>query len=427
MAYRELAAHHAVDAARRRAAGLRDVEPGERRRGGSRGSRWSRSTRCGGGGSRKRGSSASPGPPRSLRWGRYWAVGSALGGALWGLAAVVVFPASEPHQALLIVCLFGVALGGLNLTAVWRPSFYGFVLPALVPLIVRVAWEGDPVHLDTAVVMTVVLAFVLAFGHRVNDLLTQALAMRHENVDLIARAAGADPRGDGGARAAEAANRAKSQLLAAASHDLRQPLHAVGLFVSALAARTVESGTHASSAASQQSLDALDAQFGQLIDLSRLEAGALAPDRARVPLAPLFAALAAEFAAAGRGEGAPPGRRAHATRRRQRSCAARPRAAQPRLQRSALHPRGRRGRSVRDVAAPRSRSTSSTPASGSRTSIARASSRSSSRCARRRPAADAAWGSGSPSCAASPTCSGMPSRFARSPDAGRASGCSRRA
>ena len=50
-----------------------------------------------------------------------------------------MFPASPAYQALLIVCLFGVALGGLNLTAVYKPSFYGFVLPALVPLIVRVA------------------------------------------------------------------------------------------------------------------------------------------------------------------------------------------------------------------------------------------------------------------------------------------------
>ena len=244
-----------------------------------------------------------PGPAAVLRWGRYWAIGSALGGALWGLAAVVVFPSSEPHQALLIVCLFGVALGGLNLTAVWRPSFYGFVLPALVPLIARVAWEGDPVHLDTAAVMTVVLAFVLAFGHRVNDLLTQALAIRHENADLIAELRAQTRAAMEAGRVAEAANRAKSQLLAAASHDLRQPLHAVGLFVSALAARTVESGTHAIVRRVQQSLDALDAQFGQLIDLSRLDAGALAPERARVPLAPLFAALAAEFAAQAEAKG----------------------------------------------------------------------------------------------------------------------------
>jgi len=238
---------------------------------------------------------ADPGASALPRWGRYWAAGSSLAGALWGLAAVVVFPASEPHQALLIVCLFGVALAGVNLTAVWRPSFYGFVLPALLPLIARVAWEGDPVHLDTAAVMAVVLAFVLAFGHRVNDLLTQALAIRHENVDLIGELRAQTRAAVDARAAAEAANRAKSQLLAAASHDLRQPLHAVGLYVAALESRAADAESRAIVARTQQALDSLDLQFGQLIDLSRLEAGALVPQRERVPLAPLLAALAAEF------------------------------------------------------------------------------------------------------------------------------------
>ena len=239
---------------------------------------------------------AGPGPGASRRWGNYWAIGSGTAGALWGLAAVTMFPTSAAHQALLIVCLFGVVLGGLNLTAVWRPSFYGFVLPALVPLILRVAWEGDAVHLYIALVLSVVLAFVLAFGHRVNDVLTQALAMRYENVDLIAELKGQTRAAVEARAAAEAANRAKSQLLAAASHDLRQPLHAVGLFVAALAARRIEPDDRVLLGRVQQALDVLEAQFGQLIDLSKLEAGMLVADRARVPLGPLFDEIAAEFA-----------------------------------------------------------------------------------------------------------------------------------
>jgi hypothetical protein len=65
-----------------------------------------------------------PGPAAAPRWGRYWAAGSTLAGALWGAAAVAMFPESSADQSLLIVCLFGAALGGLNLTAVYRPSFY---------------------------------------------------------------------------------------------------------------------------------------------------------------------------------------------------------------------------------------------------------------------------------------------------------------
>ena len=62
---------------------------------------------------------AAPPVAEAPRWGRYWAIGSALAGALWGAAAIAMFPASPPHQALLIVCLFSVMLGGLHVTAVY--------------------------------------------------------------------------------------------------------------------------------------------------------------------------------------------------------------------------------------------------------------------------------------------------------------------
>lgn len=236
-----------------------------------------------------------PGLHAMRRWGRYWSVGSAMAGALWGLASIAMFPPSQPHQALLIVCLFGVVLGGLNLTAVYRPAFYGFVLPALVPLIVRVALEGDTVHAYIAFVMGVVLTFILAFGHQLNALMTRSLAMRYENLDLIdelkARSRAAREAQD----AAERANRSKSQLLAAASHDLRQPLHALGLYIAALAARASDVEWRPLVTSIQRGLAALEAQFEQLLDLSRLEAGALTPSTSRVALAPLLAKVAQEL------------------------------------------------------------------------------------------------------------------------------------
>ena len=238
-----------------------------------------------------------PGSEAATRWGRYWAAGSTIAGALWGLAAVMTFPDAPAYQALLIVCLFGAVLGGLNLTAVYKPSFYGFVLPALVPLIVRVALVADPVHLFIAGVMSVVLAFIVGFGHRLNDVLTRSLVIRYENIDLIAELKSRTRTALDARAAAEAANRAKSQLLAAASHDLRQPLHALGLYVAALSARATDADwrplvDHVESAA-----NALEVQFAQLIDLSRLDAGVLMPERADVPLAPMFARLRAEFGA----------------------------------------------------------------------------------------------------------------------------------
>jgi len=232
---------------------------------------------------------AQPGLAAAPRWGRYWVVGSTMGGMLWGIAAVTMYPDSPSHQALLIVCLFGVVLGGLNLTAVYKPSFYGFVVPALVPLILREALVADPVHAFTALVMTVVLGFVLAFGHHLNNVLTRSLAIRYENTDLIAGLTSQTRAAHEARAAAEAANRAKSQLLAAASHDLRQPLHALGLYTAALAARARDVPWRPLISNVQNAVDALEAQFAQLLDLSRLEAGALTPERSRVALAPLFA------------------------------------------------------------------------------------------------------------------------------------------
>src|SRR5450755_2320139 len=68
---------------------------------------------------------AAPQPAERAWWGRAWATGSMLAGSLWGVAGVVLFVPGDPgHQALLIVCLFGVILGGINLTAVYKASFY---------------------------------------------------------------------------------------------------------------------------------------------------------------------------------------------------------------------------------------------------------------------------------------------------------------
>ncbi|HEX8738829.1 MAG TPA: ATP-binding protein [Casimicrobiaceae bacterium] len=237
-----------------------------------------------------------PGIAAAPRWGAYWAAGSVVTGSLWGAASIATFPQSTAWQALLIVCIFGVAMGGLYLTGVYKPSLYGFLLPALVPLIVRVAVVGDQVHVFIGVVLAIVLVFVVGFGHRLNDVLTRSLVIRYENVDLIAELKERNRAALDAREAAESANRAKSQLLAAASHDLRQPLHALGLYVAALAARARHADWRGLVANVQSAANVLELQFGQLIDLSRLDAGALIPERGAVALAPLFGRIVTEFA-----------------------------------------------------------------------------------------------------------------------------------
>ena len=93
-------------------------------------------------------------------------------------------------------------------------------------------------------------------------------------------------------RDAESANASKSRFLAAASHDLRQPLHALGLFASALDERVKDPGHRELVVRINQSIGALESLFDQVLDVSRLDAGAVTPDIQALSLQPLFDRIA---------------------------------------------------------------------------------------------------------------------------------------
>jgi signal transduction histidine kinase/CheY-like chemotaxis protein len=76
---------------------------------------------------------------------------------------------------------------------------------------------------------------------------------------------------------AESANRAKSRFLAAASHDLRQPIHALGLYLGALRQRPLDAQARDIAQRMDASLGALDTMFNALLDISRMDAGVVLP------------------------------------------------------------------------------------------------------------------------------------------------------
>ncbi|WGF89193.1 ATP-binding response regulator [Marinivivus vitaminiproducens] len=102
---------------------------------------------------------------------------------------------------------------------------------------------------------------------------------------------------------ADAANRSKTRFLAAAGHDLLQPLNAARLFVSALAESK-------QSAANLRLIESIDASFDSfesllrdLLDISRLDAGVLTPEVEDLSMNLLLGTLAAEFGPLARRQG----------------------------------------------------------------------------------------------------------------------------
>jgi PAS domain S-box-containing protein len=102
---------------------------------------------------------------------------------------------------------------------------------------------------------------------------------------------------------ADRANRAKSRFLATASHDLRQPLQTIRLLNASLL-RIVEAPDSRDLLLQQaNAIDTMTRLLNALLDISRLESGAVEPRPAPIPLAEIFAELRAEFETAARTHG----------------------------------------------------------------------------------------------------------------------------
>jgi signal transduction histidine kinase/ActR/RegA family two-component response regulator len=101
-------------------------------------------------------------------------------------------------------------------------------------------------------------------------------------------------------RQLEAANQAKSRFIAAASHDLRQPLHALGLFVAQLHGRLRAAERSQLIGRIEDALSAMNELFSALLDISKLDAGATTVNITVFPVAQLVAHAETTFAGAAR-------------------------------------------------------------------------------------------------------------------------------
>jgi signal transduction histidine kinase len=101
----------------------------------------------------------------------------------------------------------------------------------------------------------------------------------------------------------ELANLAKSRFLAAASHDLRQPLHALGLFIAQLHARMSAYERKRVVERIDAALAAMNELFNALLDISKLDSGVLIPKMNEFALAELLKRIETTFAGAAREKG----------------------------------------------------------------------------------------------------------------------------
>ncbi len=221
-------------------------------------------------------------------WRKGFIVGAAAVGALWGSIAFLMYtPDSLIYQWVMLTSLFAVCAGGVSVMGYYLPAFYAFAIPLVTPIIARQLLIEGTIHLVVAAICALFLVSFLGFARRHNRLITDSFRMRYEKNDLIAElkqqslaaetasieAERAKQEAERAKEEAELANRAKSQFLATASHDLRQPLQAIALFSEALRERIYYPEVRSIVDNINASVDALQTLFNELLDISRLEAG----------------------------------------------------------------------------------------------------------------------------------------------------------
>ena len=151
---------------------------------------------------------------------------------------------------------------------------------------------------------------------------------------------------------AEEANLSKTRFLAAASHDILQPLNAARLYASSLSEGASQIGREERADLARNvdvSLEAVEEILGALLDISRLDAGAMKAEISDVPVADLMRMLEVEFAPIAEVQGPGFAVRAHEAGDPDRPAPHAPAVAEPRLQRDQIHAQGpRAGRMPQD-------------------------------------------------------------------------------
>lgn len=229
------------------------------------------------------------GPQASLRWGWRITWTYALGGALWGIAGFGFFSNDPVTLVFLIMALAGVVAGSIGSLTAFYPAYLSFSLPAIAPFALRLALEGGALHWAMCAITLVFLLLNLANGRTILKTLEDAIRLRIENQALAQDLLRQKQR-------AEEANVAKSKFLAAASHDLRQPVHALQLFSDVLMHDLAGSRHERAVRGIRSASSGLEDLLNSLLDFSRIDAGAIKPVKDDFPVGEVLGRLESEYA-----------------------------------------------------------------------------------------------------------------------------------
>jgi len=218
--------------------------------------------------------------------------GHAIGGLAWGvLGTATLLLAPDHHENVLAIFFIVVVFASYQAAdhARYEPAYNAWMLFALVPNVLAAALQQDPIYQVLGGMGFLFLLIITITGRRSNELMLEGIAKRLENQRLLADMLVQK-------EALAEANLSKTRFLAAASHDLRQPMQAVVLLVESLQERVHEPGVRRIVESIRTSVVAMSALLNELLDISRFDAGTVKPQISSFPVAQVLDRVRSSFA-----------------------------------------------------------------------------------------------------------------------------------
>jgi len=250
-------------------------------------------------------------------WRRAWNLGTLMSAAMWGTTAWVLYPSGEGIQQIgLIITVYSLSVAVVPVLATQPTVFLAFGALCFLPMVARIASEGTTYGYELAGILLLVFGLTTVLARSYRQALRRAIDLKlrgdgltaqllvEKRVAEEARREADDARVDAdNARVAaedarvvaEVANRAKTQFFTAASHDLRQPLHAMGLFAEALRLKKHDVEVVQLVNSINESVDALEGLFSELLDITRIDSGGVEVHPEHVAMGDIFRKLRLHF------------------------------------------------------------------------------------------------------------------------------------
>jgi two-component system, sensor histidine kinase len=223
--------------------------------------------------------------PVGDRW-RHWAfwftVISFVEGCGWGWAPIGLTTGDRFDAVLLVmICTTSVSSGAISAFGPYLPAFFALFVPAVLPYFVFNVTSPDDARRASCLLLLVFIPAIPGLAIIANRAFKQLVKLRIQTEQLATDLKGQK-------EIAERASAAKTTFLAAASHDLRQPVHALGLFIGALRRVAMPLEGQRLIEQIEESTVAMDGLFSALLDISQLDAGTVEVHRQSFPIGTLL-------------------------------------------------------------------------------------------------------------------------------------------